>query len=99
MRISKIKDVEEKNIPQDGYPIFSIDGRKVDPNGLEHEVAGGVYSIAKSIYDNSGLDGLLTRDDILRVINEGVIEGSAPSIVVVAKKFPSYIANYLLKVN
>lgn len=99
MRISKIKDVEEKNIPQDGYPIFSIDGRKVDPNGLEREVAGGVYSIAKSIYDNSGLDGLLTRDDILRVINEGVIEGSAPSIVVVAKKFPSYIANYLLKVN
>ncbi|MEA2004368.1 MAG: hypothetical protein U9O53_05460 [archaeon] len=100
MRISKIRDVEEKNIPGDGYPIFSIDGRKVDSNGLESDVAAGVYSLLKLMYNERNLDGgLSSRNKIVEIIKTGCEGHPTPAYADVAKKFPGHISNYLLNVS
>ena len=100
MRISMLKDVEEKNIPKDGYPVFSIDGRKVDPNGLESNVAAGVYSLLCVMYNEGNLDETLSsKAKIVEIIKTGCEGHLTPSYTDIAKKFPGHISNYLLKVN
>ncbi len=79
-----------------GYSVFNVEGIRIDPNGYEPKVAAGVYSLLKNMHENNGLDGLSTKEDIIKTIKEGVNGNGTPSMVDVAKKFPDYIAKHLL---
>ncbi len=96
MNIRIVRDVAEENIPTQGYPVFSIDGTRMDLKGYDPKIAGPVYFLLENMYKNKGLGGLSTEKEIMDTIKEGVNGHGTPSIVDVAKKFPDDIANYLM---